>query len=224
MKIKITAITLIRPTAIALMLTASTAASIAQGTIVYGTPQQTLYYDPTFAFQDFQFDVPIASASSPDFELITSLSSGTASLQPVAANQLLVVAGSSFYLAALPQGYSIGSATDSQTMWAGIADGPGQAIIGYGNADGEGISYFLSQTAYAGFDLYYAGANHYGWMQIDNPTELVFGQILDWAYETTPNTPILAGAVPEPGCLSLLTIGGLIFCVNTTIRSKSRAA
>jgi hypothetical protein len=72
------------------------------------------------------------------------------------------------------------------------------------------VSYFLNQTppysgftAYAGLDLYYDSAHHYGWMRISDPYPPMFmaGEILDWAYESSPNTPILAGAVPEPGTL-----------------------
>ena len=40
--------------------------------------------------------------------------------------------------------------------------------------------------------------SHYGWIHIENLFGSNWGQISDWAYETRPDTPILAGAVPEP--------------------------
>ncbi len=48
---------------------------------------------------------------------------------------------------------------------------------------------------------------HYGWVQVVRT-----GFDLDalaWAYEDVPATPIAAGAVPEPGTLSLLALGAI---------------
>lgn len=60
-------------------------------------------------------------------------------------------------------------------------------------------------TGYVGFvfqDL--AASNYYGWMEVDVPTDGTTGQnarLVQWAFESSPNTPIAAGstvsAVPE---------------------------
>ena len=63
------------------------------------------------------------------------------------------------------------------------------------------------------------GATHYGWINL-RVAELGPGvEIYGWAYESTPNTPILAGAIPEPNTLLLLLAGGigLLF-----VKSRSR--
>lgn len=45
---------------------------------------------------------------------------------------------------------------------------------------------------------------HYGWVRF--VTDSIFG-FQDWAYETRANTPILAGAVPEPSTVALGVLG-----------------
>ena len=37
----------------------------------------------------------------------------------------------------------------------------------------------------------------------------IYGNITEWAYETSPNTPIMAGEVPEPEIWVLLMAGGM---------------
>lgn len=53
---------------------------------------------------------------------------------------------------------------------------------------------------------------HYAWAQFettDGSTTAPSGTLIDFAYESTPNTPITAGdtGVPEPGSLALLATG-----------------
>jgi hypothetical protein len=36
--------------------------------------------------------------------------------------------------------------------------------------------------------------------------------VIDWAYETTPDTPIIAGAVPEPGTIALVVVAIAFSC------------
>ena len=82
------------------------------------------------------------------------------------------------------------------------------------------IGYFQGNTdAYAGIRLDVAGSLYYGWIQIQNLGGSNWGQISDWAYETSPNTPIFAGAVPEPGTVSLCAIGTMMVLL---FRSKPK--
>jgi PEP-CTERM motif-containing protein len=65
-------------------------------------------------------------------------------------------------------------------------------------------------TGYLGFYFGAVGSPQAGWAQIsttDGPGGASF-EVLDYAYETTPNTPINAGQVPEPSALPLLILGG----------------
>jgi hypothetical protein len=65
-----------------------------------------------------------------------------------------------------------------------------------------------------GFDLVDDGLNYYGWIQLSNPLNIIAGQAVDWAYESAPNTPIIAGAVPEPSTLAFLSLGGLLILAS----------
>jgi hypothetical protein len=65
-------------------------------------------------------------------------------------------------------------------------------------------------TGYLGFYFGAPGSPEAGWAQISttaNAGSASF-EVLDYAYETTPNTPISAGQVPEPSALPLLVLGG----------------
>ncbi len=52
---------------------------------------------------------------------------------------------------------------------------------------------------------------HFGWIRIDlsgNDDHLHYhAKVIDFAYESTPNTPIVAGAVPEPASWALAAAG-----------------
>jgi hypothetical protein len=85
------------------------------------------------------------------------------------------------------------------------------------------LGYFQGNTdAYAGIRLEAGGNFYYGWLHIQN-VGLNFGQITDWAYETSPNTPILAGAVPEPSPTALLAAGMLSLLLLRRLKLRRNA-
>jgi hypothetical protein len=64
-------------------------------------------------------------------------------------------------------------------------------------------------TRYLGLkmDLNNSGVTNYGWIgiRIDNEADAT-GAVVGFGYETLPNVPISAGAVPEPGSLVMATM------------------
>ena len=61
---------------------------------------------------------------------------------------------------------------------------------------------------YIGLEISIDNQSHYGWLSIQAPSSpdnrlLVNG----WAYEDTPNTPIVAGVIPEPSSIALIGVG-----------------
>ena len=63
---------------------------------------------------------------------------------------------------------------------------------------------------YIGLEITMDNQPHYGWLSIQAPNNpnnraLVSG----WAYENTPNTSIIAGAIPEPSSVALFAIGAI---------------
>lgn len=62
-------------------------------------------------------------------------------------------------------------------------------------------------TGFVGLQLDDGGTIHYGWARfsyVDNGDASSSLTLVDFAYEDTPDTAILTGAVPEPGTSSLL--------------------
>jgi hypothetical protein len=74
--------------------------------------------------------------------------------------------------------------------------------------------YFVDvESAYMGFDFQQDGQTYYGWMDVGSPYAFptgTLGWIYDYAYETLPDTPIAAGAVPEPSTWALLAMSAML--------------
>ncbi len=76
---------------------------------------------------------------------------------------------------------------------------------------------FKGQTAFMGVQFYIDETVHYGWINLWVHEDGPLGHIYGWAYESNPDTPIIAGAIPEPSTLFLL-IGGTAMLLG--IRGK----
>jgi hypothetical protein len=78
------------------------------------------------------------------------------------------------------------------------------------------VGYFTGlEYAYFGFRFEQDNETYYGWARVGCPVVGInAGWIYDYAYQTSPNTPIMAGAVPEPSTWALLGLGMAWFCVS----------
>lgn len=80
---------------------------------------------------------------------------------------------------------------------------------------GGGGAWENSDPAFIGFVFRIDGQSHYGWARAqllfnDPPSPTAFGvSVLDYAYQTEPGVPILAGQVPAPGAAALLGLGAI---------------
>jgi hypothetical protein len=116
----------------------------------------------------------------------------------------------------------------SPVAWIGNLDSPRTlALSGWrdiGDPDFKGIGEFAGvESAYAGLQLLINGNTHYGWIRLGAPLPFLNGGwIYDFAYETRPDTPILAGAVPEPSTWALLVGGGVLMVWFTRKRNERR--
>jgi len=174
---------------------------------------------------DGQVDAQFYNASYPSGNYYATGASGVGGARLLVTPQGPYDGGS--YLAALGAGFVIGGPTNEFLFWAAqnAPNGYGQAaVVGtYLPDEGDLIpdGDFYGTTAFMGIEFQVASEWYYGWVRIRggtsglsddgqqfylNPT----GWILDWAYETRPDTPILAGAIPEPSTSALLTVGGTL--------------
>lgn len=99
----------------------------------------------------------------------------------------------------LPAGTLIGSgsnwdSTDGDNQYAGTTDYSGQMVSG--------------DTAYFGLSFQIGGQTHYGWVQVSEGP--VNQSVLRWAYESTPNTPIQAGALGAAAAVPTISEWGMI--------------
>lgn len=77
-----------------------------------------------------------------------------------------------------------------------------------------------SANGYLGVQFEIEGNTHYGWIYIRTGTN--HGWIDEWAYESTSETGIVAGAIPEPSSMALLLAGA--FGIWTVRKRKQEAS
>jgi hypothetical protein len=85
-------------------------------------------------------------------------------------------------------------------------------------------------NTYIGIEFEIEGSTHYAWVNIalgeEGPQGFEMPVTTSWAYESTPDTAIIAGAIPEPST-GILTVGGslsLLFLARSRRRTKQRCA
>jgi hypothetical protein len=182
---------------------ASASAAFAQGTIRYVKPQIPISFGPVPGF-DYQL-LDLNGDNLPDFVIDTSLLI-TSNLRALGSNRVLTSYNWDGGLRLQPL-----SATDivspqpllAHTYWNSYGALSACSTIGC-------LGPWLGMTAYAGVEFRIGEDVHYGWIRINNFANVNAGSVLDWAYETRPGVPILAGAVPEPSALALLVGGGVL--------------
>lgn len=167
----------------------------------------------------FTLSTPSVNGQPSAFVIVASALSAVIAFQPNLQNNPLDPTSFVFPLSA---GQQIGSDAAGYNWLGG---GLFTASIGSGVIEEPflTIGYFTGlQSAYLGFDFQQGGQTHYGWMQVGCPISgLNVGWIYDYAYETSPNTPIFAGEVPEPSTLGLLAIGGVASLIFRKNRKNS---
>ena len=183
--------------------------SFAQG-VIHTVPPQPVYYSDRVPPRD----IDVNNDGIADFNL-NSPDGLAINLTPLNNNAILSVLepppdiGAFIY--ALPQEAMISSSLNPAFVWFDRNSSAGTATIVASSTIGS-LGYFQGNTdAYAGIRLETAESFYYGWLHIQN-FGLNWGQISEWAYESSPNTSIVAGAVPEPSTCALFSIGFAVWC------------
>ena len=199
---------------------------LAQGTIRYTgltTPHPHYPLDSVALriyspFRPVSYDLDLDSDGRAEY---TFQSSGDTGFFLIGQNQNKL----SFYpmdlLAPLPAGTVIGPSMGS-VPWTG---GPA-AISGCNSIGCDG--YFLGlDSAYAGLQFSLADGTHYGWVQISLPSRTSGGWypfdpnggwVYGFAWNTRPDTPIVAGEMPEPKTWVLLLGLAVVWALGNALR------
>jgi hypothetical protein len=202
---------------------------LAQGTIAYFQPTAPLY--PLLGQQfdlngDGQMEIRFYDASYWPASYWATDASGLGSARLLVIPNGGVDGGS--HLAALSPGSFVGESLSPFLVWA-ARDAPnayGDALVlgAYDPEEAVGrlvpVGLFYDTTAFMGIHFQIGSDWHYGWVRIrgrtagpsDDGQQFYLnppGSILDWAYETRPDTPIFAGAVPEPSTWALFAMAGI---------------
>ena len=206
------------------------APAMGQGTIVYvHAPLSNPNGDPNHLPWDSLGtqvgpDFPIVINGQTAFTLFTPLVAGQPSAFVIQPSSTSAIIGQQPFLDFPDDVWVV-------PLSAGTEIGPNAA--GYGWFDGSydmplftaardsvTAGYFTGlESAFLGFQFQGDGQTHYGWMRVGCPLAgLNVGWIYDYAYETAPDTPIFAGAVPEPSALSLGILGLLALIVHKRLR------
>lgn len=105
----------------------------------------------------------------------------------------------------------VGVGTDVSVLPAGTTIGPASSFLSVPNiGGGYQAPDFVGTTGYFGFRFVNeaGGSTHYGWALLSGGNDGGFpASILAYAFESTPNTAIAAGVVPEPGTYALMVAG-----------------
>jgi hypothetical protein len=114
----------------------------------------------------------------------------------------------------LTGGEAIGSTPPNGAVWIqtftayGLEIGPGLTSCMNFNGQLFCLGYFTVTVGDLGARFQVGNDTHYGWVLLQGGAGN--GWIKEYAYNMVPGEPILAGAVPEPGVVTLFALSGLV--------------
>lgn len=175
-------------------------ANSAEGAIVFtDVPDQTITQDEGPIYLNLD------SVGYNEFAIAAFLSSVRVNPYNVGPQSSRVLTSGSYYVFSFAAGEIIGDGDQ--------AAGGGRFA---GRQVGPYFYNFVGAGNYVGLEWDIGGGDvRYGWARVDvTPDNFGTATLFSFAYESTPNTPIEAGAIPEPTTLALLAAGGGALALN----------
>jgi hypothetical protein len=178
------------------------------------------------------FDLPLATGPSYDTARLDLDNAGAATDVQLAFTYNMTAMTSYANISALTTVQGIfttgGPFNAAANLSSGASIGPG-GNIAYATTGPTGTAFrtlndFYGTTGFAGVVFNIGGQPHYAWLRIQVNGAGDFLTIIDWAYEDQANTPIAAGAVPEPGSGALVGLGLLALGARGVRHRRKRLA
>lgn len=171
---------------------------------------------------DFQFSDRYPNIAAGSYGVVWQENMNPATSALATTNGVVGYQGSFVrYASALTAGTSIATAsafsTSAQVVLGSRYSYGGNGISNYG---GFAAAVAPGTFRYAGFRFNATDGTHFGWIQLAvNAGTITF---VNAAYQSTPATAIIAGAVPEPGSMAALALGAaaVVGAVSKRRRSK----
>ncbi len=138
------------------------------------------------------------------------LSGGTSTTTPYASGGFYLSNHGDFHFSAPANMVTVGAGTGGAVLSAGATVGPGSnwGTTSFAGTTAYSGTMVAGDTAYFGLSFQISGQTHYGWVQV---TEGASTQsVLQWGYESTPNTPIAVGAAVAATPVPTLSEWGMI--------------
>ncbi len=90
--------------------------------------------------------------------------------------------------------------------------------------DGWGEPFGPDGNAFIGVKFNTSNGTHFGWVEIyEDAGEPIYDvKIKGWAYESTPDTAIQAGVIPEPSTIGLLGVSSIVLLLHRSKRKIGR--
>lgn len=223
-----------RHTALVLALLLLPATLLAQGSIYYGQFPPTIVPPPATSFPEDAEGTRIFPGLTGPTQYTLVINGQVAYTFSAEAFGFSVIPASSLdAVIAVPVGQIGGGAAIPLSTGQQIgSDAQGYSWMNYSagliltaNADFGPYGYFTGlESAYLGLQFEQDGSTYYGWVRLGVPfTGQNGGWLYDYAYETTPNTPMFAGEIPEPSTASLVILAAVTISLLADPRRVLRA-
>jgi len=134
-------------------------------------------------------------------------------------------------VARIEDGFIVGGSLDPQLAW--ISSDPAGGYVSPGEIAFATLVQCLNTgcasdwpggpatRAFIGLEFELGDGLHYGYFDILMRGDIPGAELYGWAYDTRPNTPIFAGAVPEPSALALFTVAGIAMLARRRLGASS---